>query len=104
MIYNFVNTDGLAEHGSQYNIQQICEYKFELSAFSICTGKFGQVKDKEFLCVVHLNGSLTFYEQEGISYQCNTSGSKSLPSIVLYNERTDSFISVNSSWEMECYR
>lgn len=95
---------GLAEHGSQYILQKITEYNFDVSAFSLCTGNFGQVKDRDFICLVHLNGSMTLYEQDGISYTCNLSGPRSIPSMVLYNSRTDAFITTNSFWNMECYR
>ncbi|KAL5289209.1 BBS9 family protein [Megaselia abdita] len=103
VIHNITNVKGLAEHGSQYTLETFTEHKFDLSAFSLCSGSFGQVKDRDFICVVHLNGSMTFYEQDGISYQCNLEGPRSIPSTVLYNSRTDTFLTMNSFWNMECY-
>lgn len=95
---------GIAEHGSQYILKTYAEYEFDLSAFSLTIGNFGQVKDRDFICVVHLNGCMTFYEQDGISYKCSVEGPRSIPSTVLYNSRTDTFITVNSFWNLECYR
>lgn len=104
VIYNILTVEGLAEHGSQYTLETYAEYEFDLSAFSLTTGNFGQVKDRDFICVVHLNGSMTFYEQDGISYKCSIEGPRSIPSTVLYNSRSDTFITTNSFWNMECYR
>lgn len=99
-----MNVEGLAEHGSQYILETYAEHKFDSSAFCLITGSFGQVKDRDFICVVHLNGSFTFYEQDGISYRCVIEGPRSIPSTVLYNSRTDTFITMNSFWDLECYR
>ncbi|KAM7345537.1 Bardet-Biedl syndrome 9 [Cochliomyia hominivorax] len=103
VIYNVVHVGGVAEHGAQLSLQQLMEYRFHRTAFSFCKGHFGKVKGREFFCVVHLDGSLTFYEQDGISYECKFPGHRALPTPVVYCERTDSFFRLASAWNLECY-
>ncbi|XP_055839334.1 protein PTHB1 [Episyrphus balteatus] len=102
-IYNLTTVDGVADHGNHSQLQTVVEHTFARTAFSLCKGHFGQVKGREFLCIGHLDGSLTFYEQEGISYECNLPGPRPLPSPLVYVERTDSFLRINSSWHLESF-
>lgn len=102
-IYNLTTVDGITEHGTHSRLQLIVEHTFERSAFAFCKGHFGQVKKREFLCIVHLDGTLTFFEQDGISYECHLPGHRPLPSSIVYCKRTDSFLRFNSSWELECF-
>ncbi|XP_002005438.2 protein PTHB1 [Drosophila mojavensis] len=103
VIYNVQALSGLAEYGTQLKLQQLAEHKFQRVAFSMCQGHFGQVKGREFFCVVHLDGTLTFYEQDGISYECRFPGQRSLPTPVVYCERTDSFFRLSATWHLQCY-
>ncbi|XP_034107447.1 protein PTHB1 [Drosophila albomicans] len=102
-IYNVQTISGLAEYGAQLKLQLQAEHKFQRVAFSMCQGHFGQVKGREFFCVVHLDGTLTFYEQDGISYECRFPGQRSLPAPVVYCERTDSFFRFSATWHLQCY-
>ncbi|KAH8331370.1 hypothetical protein KR074_001751 [Drosophila pseudoananassae] len=103
VIYNVVAIGGLAEHGVQLRLQMQAEHKFQRVAFGLCQGHFGQVKGREFFCVVHLDGTLTFYEQDGISYECRFPGYRALPAPVVYCERTDSFFRFSATWDLQCY-
>lgn len=80
------------------------EHKFQRFAFSFCKGHFGGVKGKEFLCIVHINSSLSFYEQEGIAYQSTLPGERNIPSVLCYVPRIDSFITISPGYELECFR
>lgn len=102
-IYNVQSLSGLAEYGAQLKLQLQVEHKFQRVAFSMCQGHFGQVKGREFFCVVHLDGTLTFYEQDGISYECRFPGQRSLPAPVVYCERTDSFFRFSATWHLQCF-
>lgn len=103
VIYNVLAIGGLAEHGAQLRLQMQAEHKFQRVAFGLCQGHFGQVKGREFFCVVHLDGTLTFYEQDGISYECRFPGFRALPAPVVYCERTDSFFRFSATWDLQCY-
>lgn len=110
VIYNLqsIGTQ-LAEHGAQLCLQQLQVYRFQQTAFSLCKGHFGNVKGREFFCVVHLNGTMTFYEQDGISYECQfpsdegTLSTSFLPAPVVYSKRNDSFFRLSSTWNLECF-
>ncbi|XP_034653567.1 protein PTHB1 [Drosophila subobscura] len=102
-IYNVQAIGGLAEHGAQLRLQLQAEHKFPRVAFGLCQGHFGQVKGREFFCVVHLDGTLTFYEQDGISYECRFPGHRALPAPVAYCERTDSFFRFSATWHLQCF-
>ncbi|ALC41616.1 CG15666, partial [Drosophila busckii] len=102
-IYNLQAVAGLADYGTQLKLQLLVEHKFARVAFALCQGHFGQVKGREFFCVVHLDGTLTFYEQDGICYECSFPGQRALPAPVVYCERTDSFLRFNASWHLQCF-
>lgn len=114
VVYAVLVTDGVAEHGSQTKLELCFEHKFQRFAFSFCHGGFGGVKGKEFLCVVHVNSSLSLYEQEGIGYECvlpggggdsiGLGGERNVPSVLRYVSRIDSFVTVSAACELECYR
>ncbi|EDW56619.1 GM15832 [Drosophila sechellia] len=103
VIYNVVAIGGLAEHGAQLRLQVQAEHKFQRVSFGLCQGHFGQVKGREFFCVVHLDGTLTFFEQDGISYECRFPGHRALPAPVAYCERTDSFFRFSATWDLQCF-
>lgn len=94
----------MSEHGSQSVLQLTAENVLPKWSFSICTGHFGGVKEKEFICVTHLDGSLTFFEQDGIHYNCILSGETSMPLPVIYDSSSDAFLRVNSYWELESFK
>uniref|UniRef100_A0A1A9V200 Protein PTHB1 n=1 Tax=Glossina austeni TaxID=7395 RepID=A0A1A9V200_GLOAU len=103
VIYNVQFIGGVAEHGAQLSLQQLHAYRFNRTAFALCKGRFGKVKGREFFCVVHLDGALTFYEQDGITYECKFPGHRALPTPIVYCERTDSFFRLASAWNLECF-
>lgn len=70
----------------------------------MCKGSFGGVKGREFLCVLHMDGSLRFYEHDGIAYDCKLPGERNIPAPMVYCTRIDSFITVSPGWDVECFR
>lgn len=70
----------------------------------MCHGFFGGNKKREFFCVTHLDGTLTFFEQDGISFEATLFGARNIPSVFVYNHRIDSFLTVSASCELECFR
>ncbi|XP_055538517.1 protein PTHB1 isoform X2 [Wyeomyia smithii] len=103
-IYNTLTIGGIADHGDHTKLQLLYEHNLTKSAFSFCRGNFGGVKGRDFLCVQHLDGSLRFFEQDGISYECSFPGERNIPSPIHYAARIDCFVTVSPSWELECYR
>jgi Bardet-Biedl syndrome 9 protein len=75
----------------------------------MCKGAFGGVSSissgepHEYLCVQSMDGMLSVFEHESFSLSCF------LPKVLLpgpfkYIQKSDSFITVNSSWELESYK
>ncbi len=75
----------------------------------MCKGPFGGYNlsstssPHEYICVQSMDGMLSVYEYESYSLSCF------LPKVLIpgplkYVSKTDSFITVSSSWELESYR
>ncbi|XP_050093992.1 protein PTHB1 [Anopheles aquasalis] len=103
-IFQIVTVEGIAEHGDYTKLVPLYDHALAKPAFSFCQGPFGGVKGREFLCVQHLDSSLRFFEQDGISYERMLATDRHLPSPVRYVVRTDCFVTVAPSWVLECYR
>uniref|UniRef100_A0A182LY43 PTHB1 N-terminal domain-containing protein n=1 Tax=Anopheles culicifacies TaxID=139723 RepID=A0A182LY43_9DIPT len=103
-IYQIVTVDGLADHGDHTLLVTLCDHALSKPAFSLCHGPFGGVKGRDFLCVQHLDGSLKFFEQDGISYERTLATDRHIPSPMHYLQRVDCFVTVAPSWVLECYR
>lgn len=90
--------------GSQFKLDLCFEHKLNRTAYSLCHGYFGGYKGREFFCVTHMDNTLTFIEQDGITYETILSGERNIPSKMIYNSRDDTFLTVSSFCELECYR
>ncbi|KAG5671675.1 hypothetical protein PVAND_001863 [Polypedilum vanderplanki] len=104
VIYSLVTSEGFAEHGQQSKLQILHQHELTKSAFTMCKGNFGGVKGKEFICVMFLDGSLRFFEQDGITQTCILPGSRTIPSPFVYIPRIDCFMILAPNWDLECYR
>ncbi|XP_067634347.1 protein PTHB1 [Eurosta solidaginis] len=102
-IYKLQCIGGVAEHGTQLRLHSLAEYKLQRGALALTKGSFGRVKGREFFCITHLDGTLTFHEQDGILYECQLPGNRALPVPVAYCERTDSFLRFTAGWNLECF-
>uniref|UniRef100_A0A182YKU5 PTHB1 N-terminal domain-containing protein n=1 Tax=Anopheles stephensi TaxID=30069 RepID=A0A182YKU5_ANOST len=103
-IFQIVTIDGLADHGDHTRLVTLYDHPLSKPAFSMCHGPFGGVKGRDFLCVQHLDGSLRFFEQDGISYERTLATDRHIPSPLHYLPRVDCFVTVAPSWVLECYR
>lgn len=92
--------------GNHHQLELCHEHKFRTFALSICKGNFGGVKNKEFICVGHINSTLSVFEQDGIVYESvlENSSERGIPTVFCYVPRIDSFVTVTASFELECYR
>lgn len=82
----------------------LLQHDLPKSAFTFCKGSFGGVKGKEYICVMFLDGSLKFFEQDGISHNCLLPGSRTILTSMIYIARTDCFVMLSPNWDLECYR
>lgn len=90
--------------GMQFKLNLCFEHKFIRPAYSVCHGNFGGYKSREFFCVTHMDSTLTFLEQDGIVYETVLAGERHIPSKMVFNARTDTFLTISSYCDLECYR
>ncbi|XP_038065523.1 protein PTHB1-like isoform X1 [Patiria miniata] len=102
-VYSVSGTAGAVEHGSQYQMKMVYEHNLQRTAFNLVVGPFGSVKGKDFLCVQSMDGTVSFFEQESFSFSRFLPGFL-LPGPLRYIPRTDSFVTVSSSWQVESYK
>lgn len=103
-VYTITTIEGIADFGGQSKLNLLFEYHLKKSAYGVCKGSFGGVKGRDFMCVLHMDGSLKFYEHDGIAFDCQLPGDRNIPSPIVYSSRVDSFITVSPGWEVECFR
>ena len=61
------------------------------------------ISGKDFICVQSMDGSVSIFEQESFAFTRFLPGAL-LPGPIKYNPRVDSFVTVSSSWQIECYK
>ncbi|KAG8442738.1 hypothetical protein GDO86_011514 [Hymenochirus boettgeri] len=66
-------------------------------------GPFGGVKGRDLLCIQSMDGMLMFFEQESYAFGRYLPGFL-LPGPICYNPKTDSFVTVSSSRQIENYK
>lgn len=79
------------------------EHKLKRSAANFVVGPFGGSQNRDFICVQSLDGLLTFFEQESFAFCCFLPNFL-LPGPIVYVSKTDSFVTVGSTWDVDSYR
>ncbi|XP_041374621.1 protein PTHB1-like [Gigantopelta aegis] len=102
-VYNVTAVSGAVGHGQQYQFNLLYEHALQRTACNITFGSFGGVKGKDFLCVQSMDGTLSVFEQETFAFSRFLPGAL-LPGPVKYIPRTDSFVTVSSLRQVECYK
>lgn len=69
----------------------------------MCKGSFGGGDNNDYLCVQSMDGMLSIFEYESHSLTCFLPKCL-LPGPLKYVARTDSFVTVSSSWQIESYK
>ncbi|XP_066916421.1 protein PTHB1-like [Clytia hemisphaerica] len=102
-VYSVTAVSGSVEHGNHYTIAMVYEHKLERSASSMVYGAFGNVKKSDFMCVLSMDGVLSFYEQETFSFKAYIPDFL-LPGPLLYLGVTDCFVISTAGRLIECYK
>ncbi|XP_073486578.1 protein PTHB1 isoform X2 [Aquarana catesbeiana] len=102
-VYSVSGTLGNAEHGNQYQIKLMYEHNLQRTACNMTHGSFGGVKGRDLICIQSMDGMLMFFEQESYAFGRYLPGFL-LPGPLRYSPRTDSFITVSSCQQVECYK
>ena len=87
--------------GFQLNL--VYQHKLSRAAYSMCSGAFGGVQNKDYICVQSIDGTLNLFENESFSFSRFLPGFL-LPGPMAYVGKTDSFVTVSSSYQLESYR
>ncbi|KYO43240.1 protein PTHB1 isoform A [Alligator mississippiensis] len=102
-VYAVSGTLGSVEHGNQYHIKLIYEHNLQRTACNMTYGPFGGVKGRDLICIQSMDGMLMLFEQESYAFGRFLPGFL-LPGPLTYSSRTDSFITVSSSRQVESYK
>ena len=78
------------------------QHKLSRSAYCMVVGPFGGTK-RDFLCIQSLDGTLNIFEQESYAFT-RFLPKFLLPGPLVYVERTDSFVTLSSSYQLESYK
>uniref|UniRef100_A0A8C1XW76 Protein PTHB1-like n=1 Tax=Cyprinus carpio TaxID=7962 RepID=A0A8C1XW76_CYPCA len=103
LVLVFSGTAGNVEHGDQYQLRLVYEHNLQRTACNMTYGPFGGVTGHHFICIQSMDGMLMFFEQETYAFGRFLPGFL-LPGPLSYCIRTDSFITVSSIRQVECYR
>ena len=87
--------------GFQLNL--VYQHKLSRAAYSMCSGAFGGVQNKDYICVQSIDGTLNLFENESFSFSRFLPGFL-LPGPMAYVGKTDSFVTVSASYQLESYR
>lgn len=102
-VYAVSETLGNVDHGNQYQIKLMYEHHLQRTACNMTYGPFGGVKGRDLICIQSMDGMLMLFEQESYAFGRFLPGFL-LPGPLTYSSRTDSFITVSSSRQVESYK
>uniref|UniRef100_A0A671VLC2 Bardet-Biedl syndrome 9 n=1 Tax=Sparus aurata TaxID=8175 RepID=A0A671VLC2_SPAAU len=102
-VYSVSGTAGNVEHGDQYQLKLVYEHNLQRTACNMTYGTFGGVTGHHSLCIQSMEGMLMFFEQDSYSFGRFLPGFL-LPGPLVYNPRTDSFLTVSSARQLESYK
>lgn len=94
------NSDPLAR---QFTIKREYEHNMDRTAYNFCSGPFGGVYGKDYICVQSMDGQLQFFEQDKLVF-CRFLHNFVVPGHLCYSPKTDCFITNTSTLDIECYK
>ena len=86
-----------------YQMVLLYQHKLARSSFSLTIGHFGGVINKDFMCVQSIDGAISIFEQESYTFS-RFLPDFLLPNPIVYVDRTDSLVTLSSSYEVESFR
>ncbi|XP_068585935.1 protein PTHB1 [Cebidichthys violaceus] len=102
-IFSVSGTAGNVEHGDQYQLKLVYEHNLKRTVCNMTYGSFGGVTGHHSLCIQSMDGMLMFFEQDSYTFGRFLPGFL-LPGPLVYNPRTDSFLTVSSARQLESYK
>jgi len=86
-----------------YSLHLYYEHPLPRLSYNFCYGPFGGAYGKDYICIQSFDGQLSFFEQDHFTFHRFLSTSLA-PGPITYSRAMDSFITFNSSMEVECYK
>jgi Bardet-Biedl syndrome 9 protein len=95
---------GAGKNATYYELNEAYKpHVLPRSAFNMCHGSFGGVHGKEFICVQSLDGQLFVLEQDNFAFTRYLADFL-LPGPLCYVPHTDSFVTTNSTMQLQAYK
>ena len=85
-----------------YSLGKLFEHTLERPAHSMAHGHFGGVRGWDLICVQSMDGLLTVIERETVAFQ-RVLPNFLVPGPLCYVPATDSLVTCNAAFELECY-
>ena len=85
-----------------FKLNLLYQHRLSRSAFCLVLGPFGGTK-RDFACVQSLDGTLNIFEQESYAFSRFLPGFL-LPGPLAYVQRTDSLVTLSSSYQLESFK
>ena len=85
-----------------FKLTLLYQHRLSRSAFCLVLGPFGGTK-RDFACVQSLDGTLNIFEQESYAFSRFLPGFL-LPGPLAYVQRTDSLVTLSSSYQLESFK
>ncbi|XP_075969383.1 Bardet-Biedl syndrome 9 [Anticarsia gemmatalis] len=101
-VFYLKRKDGHIEAGNQNFLAPVIKHSFTRKADSLTYGPFGNIKTRDFICILGLDGSLSFFDQDAFLFMC-IFNDVIIPSPVAYIPSSDSFVICKSTWVLEIY-
>ena len=86
-----------------YTLHLYYEHALQRLSYNFCYGPFGGAFGKDYICIQSFDGQLSFFEQDHFTFQRFLSTSL-VPGPLTYSKSMDSFVTFNSSMEVEAYK
>lgn len=88
---------------SYYQLVPVFEHKLDRTSYNFCHGPFGGVQGKDYICVQSMDGQLQVFEHQNFSFSRYLNNFL-VPGPFCYVPKIDSFVTVNASMTVECYK
>eukprot|EP01012_Entosiphon_sulcatum_P026014 TRINITY_DN3140_c0_g1_i1.p1 TRINITY_DN3140_c0_g1~~TRINITY_DN3140_c0_g1_i1.p1 ORF type:complete len:869 (-),score=169.44 TRINITY_DN3140_c0_g1_i1:72-2678(-) len=87
----------------QFTLTRQYEHNLERTAYNFCIGPFGGAHGKDYIAVQSMDGQISFYEQDRLTFQ-RFFPDFLVPGALAYCAKNDSFITHSSTWQIQCYK
>jgi len=87
-----------------YSLMLCYEHQLTRPAFNMCCGPFGQIRERDYICVQSLDGVMSFFEQDSFAFSRVVSPNFLVPGPICYMPKFDLFLICSNSMAIEAYR